>query len=102
MRSFYYMGDLIDGLMRLMDTHDKVTGPVNSGNPTEFSMLELSSMVIECTGSRSRIIHRPQRRPDISQANQLLSWYPRTPLKEGLIKTIAYFEKMLTKRFARC
>jgi UDP-glucuronate decarboxylase len=101
-RAFCYVGDLIDGLVRLMGTRDEVTGPVNIGNPNEFSILELASTVIELTGSRSRIIHRPlpqddprQRRPDISQANQLLSWAPRTSLNDGLIKTISYFEELL-------
>jgi UDP-glucuronate decarboxylase len=101
-RAFCYVDDLIDGLMRLMGTRDEVTGPVNIGNPNEFSILELASTVIELTGSRSRIVHRPlpqddprQRRPDISQANQLLLWTPRISLKDGLIKTIAYFDELL-------
>ncbi len=101
-RAFCYVDDLIDGLMRLMGTRDQVTGPVNIGNPNEFSILELASTVIELTGSRSRIVHRPlpqddprQRRPDISQANRLLSWTPRISLEDGLIKTIAYFDKLL-------
>jgi UDP-glucuronate decarboxylase len=102
-RSFCYVDDLIDGLVRLMDTQDGITGPLNIGNPTEFSILDLASTVIKLTGSRSRIVHRPlpeddprQRQPDISQANKLLAWAPRTSLKEGLIKTIAYFEDLLT------
>jgi UDP-glucuronate decarboxylase len=101
-RSFCYVEDLIDGLVGLMATKDGVTGPVNIGNPVEFSIIELATTIIGLTGSRSHIVHRPrpeddprQRRPDISQANQLLSWIPRTPLKEGLIKTIAYFQEML-------
>jgi UDP-glucuronate decarboxylase len=101
-RSFCYVDDLIDGLMRLMGTRDEVTGPVNIGNPDEFSILELATTVIKLTGSRSRIVHRPlpqddprQRRPDISQANQLLSWGPRTSLDDGLNRTISYFEKLL-------
>ena len=101
-RSFCYVADLIEGLVRLMGTEDAVTGPVNIGNPSEFSILELAETVIEMTGSRSRIVHRPlpendprQRRPDISRAQELLAWTPRTPLKEGLIRTIAYFEKLL-------
>jgi len=101
-RSFCYVDDLVDGLMRLMATKDQITGPINIGNPTEFSMLQLASTVIEMTGSRSRVVHRPlpendprQRRPDISRAQELLSWSPRTQLKEGLIRTIAYFEKLL-------
>src|SRR5258707_1833341 len=97
-RAFCYVDDLIDGLVRLMGTRDEVTGPVNIGNPDEFSILELATTVIALTGSRSRIVHRPlpqddprQRRPDISQANQLLSWAPHISLNDGLIKTISYF-----------
>ncbi len=91
-----------------MATKDQVTGPINIGNPTEFSMLELASTVIEMTGSRSRVVHRPlpendprQRRPDISRAQEILSWSPRTQLKEGLIRTIAYFEKLLSENDVR-
>jgi UDP-glucuronate decarboxylase len=101
-RSFCYVDDLIDGLMRLMATDDAVRGPINIGNPTEFSILELASVVVDLTGSRSRVVHRPlpendprQRRPDISRAHELLSWTPTTALKEGLIQTIAYFEQLL-------
>jgi UDP-glucuronate decarboxylase len=104
-RSFCYVDDLIDGLVRLMMTEDAVTGPVNIGNPTEFTILELAIHVIEMTGSRSRIVHLPlpqddprQRQPDISRARELLSWTPRTPQKEGLVRTIAYFEKLLTDK----
>ena len=107
-RSFCYVDDLIDGLIRLMATKDQVTGPVNIGNPTEFSMLQLATMIIEMTGSRSRIVHRPlpendprQRRPDISRAQELLSWKPRTELREGLKRTIAYFEKLLAENSIR-
>ena len=107
-RSFCYVDDLIDGLMRLMDTPDEVTGPINIGNPVEFSMLELASLVIELTGSRSKIVHRPkpeddprQRRPDISQAKTALDWAPKTPLKEGLKKTIDYFDKLLADQGVR-
>jgi UDP-glucuronate decarboxylase len=102
-RSFCYVDDMIDGFGRLMATADSVTGPVNIGNPTEFSILELATLVIEQIGTRSKIVRRPlpeddpkQRRPDISRAQELLSWAPRTPLKEGLIQTIAYFEKLLS------
>ncbi len=101
-RSFCYVDDLIDGLVRLMNTADNVTGPINLGNPKEFTILELASVVIDLTGSRSRIVHRPrpqddprQRRPDISKADDLLGWAPQTPLREGLIKTIAYFDDLL-------
>ena len=102
-RSFCYVDDMIEGFARLMATADSVTGPVNIGNPTEFSILELAALVIELIGARSKIVHRPlpeddpkQRRPAISRAQELLSWAPRTPLKEGLIQTIAYFEKLLS------
>jgi UDP-glucuronate decarboxylase len=107
-RSFCYVDDLIDGLVRLMATRAEVTGPVNIGNPTEFSMLELATMVIDLTGSRSRIVHRPrpeddprQRRPDISKARDLMAWSPPTPLNEGLRRTIAYFEQLLSDRTLR-
>ena len=101
-RSFCYVDDLIDGLVKLMASPDSVTGPINIGNPDEFSMLELASMVIEITGSRSRIVHRAlpaddpkQRRPDISKASDLLSWSPTIPLPTGLKRTIEYFDRML-------
>ena len=104
-RSFCYVDDLIDGLMRLMATPDSVTGPVNLGNPDEFSMLDLASIVIELTGSRSRIVHRAlpaddpkQRRPDISKAYDLLSWSPAIPLRAGLKRTIEYFDQILTRQ----
>ncbi len=107
-RSFCYVDDLIDGLVRLMATRAEATGPVNIGNPTEFSMLELAAMVIDLTGSHSRIVHRPrpeddprQRRPDISKARDLMAWSPPTPLKEGLRRTIAYFEQLLSDRTLR-
>jgi UDP-glucuronate decarboxylase len=102
-RAFCYVDDLIDGLIKLMATDESVTGPINIGNPGEFSILQLATMVVDMTGSRSRTVHRPlpqndprQRRSDISRAQELLSWQPRTPLKEGLIRTIAYFEKLLS------
>jgi UDP-glucuronate decarboxylase len=102
-RSFCYVDDMIDGLNRLMATDDAVTGPINIGNPAEFSIRELASTVIEMIGARSKIVHRPlpeddprQRRPDIARAQELLSWSPRTPLKDGLKRTIAYFEKLLS------
>jgi len=102
-RSFCYVDDLIDGLVRLMDTADDVTGPINIGNPKEFTVLELASLVIELTGSHSRIAHRRrpqddprQRRPDISKADDLLGWAPHLQLREGLSKTIQYFEDLLS------
>jgi len=107
-RSFCYVDDLIDGLIKLMGTSNEVTGPVNIGNPDEFSILELASAVIDLTGSSSRIVRTPlpqddprQRRPDISTANQALRWTPRTKLKDGLVKTIAYFEQLLSDQGLR-
>jgi UDP-glucuronate decarboxylase len=107
-RSFCYVDDLIDGLIRLMNTSDDVTGPINIGNPTEFNMLGLASLVIELTGSRSRIVHRQlpqddprQRRPDISKAKDALGWTPQMPLREGLIRTIEYFEGQLSDQTVR-
>jgi UDP-glucuronate decarboxylase len=101
-RSFCYVDDMIDALVRLMNSTDDVTGPINIGNPDEFTMLELAAMVIELTASRSRIVHRPlpqddprQRRPDISKANDVLGWAPRTALRDGLTRTIGYFEELL-------
>jgi len=98
-RSFCYVDDLVEGLLRLMATGDDVTGPMNLGNPREFTILKLAEMVIEQTGSRSAIERRPlpsddpkQRRPDITLAKDTLSgWEPSTPLEMGLRKTIAYF-----------
>jgi UDP-glucuronate decarboxylase len=107
-RSFCYVDDLIDGLRRLMASPDSVTGPINIGNPTEFSIMQLASEVLELTGSRSRIVRRPipqddprQRRPDIAKAKETLNWSPHTPLKEGLIRTIAYFERLLSDQGVR-
>ena len=101
-RSFCYVDDLVDGLMCLMGTPDEITGPVNLGNPGEFTIRELAEEVIELTGSSSRIIHLPlpvddprQRRPDISKANELFGWKPTVGLRDGLLKTIAYFERLL-------
>jgi UDP-glucuronate decarboxylase len=107
-RSFCYVDDLVDGLIRLMGTSRDVTGPVNIGNPDEFSILELASTVISLTGSSSKIIHKPlpqddprQRRPDISMADKELSWAPKTKLKEGLVQTIAYFDSLLSDQALR-
>jgi UDP-glucuronate decarboxylase len=101
-RSFCYVDDLISGLTRMMDTPNEITGPVNLGNPAELSILEIAQTILDLTGSRSRIVHRPlpqddpkQRRPDISEADRVLGWRPTVPLREGLRKTIAYFEEML-------
>jgi len=107
-RSFCYVDDLIDGLVRLMATPAEVTGPLNIGNPAEFTIMELATLVISLVGSRSRIVHRPlpendpkQRQPDISLAHDLLDWKPDIPLKEGLTKTIAYFERLLAEQDLR-
>ena len=101
-RSFCFVDDLVQGLMRLMDSPDAVTGPVNLGNPGEFTILELAKQVIAMTGSRSRIVHMPlpeddpkQRRPDISRAFDLLGWEPKIRLEDGLKRTVAYFDALL-------
>jgi UDP-glucuronate decarboxylase len=101
-RSFCYADDLVDGLVRLMGSAENVIGPINIGNPTEFTIVELASQVIELARSRSRIVHRPlpqddprQRRPDISKAQDILGWTPRVALKDGLVRTIAYFDELL-------
>jgi UDP-glucuronate decarboxylase len=101
-RSFCYVDDLVAGMMALMDTSADVTGPINIGNPVEFTMRELAELVRELLGSSVELVHRPlpqddprQRQPDISQAKDKLSWEPRVPLKEGLAKTIAYFDALL-------
>ncbi len=98
-RSFCYVDDLIDGIVSMMATDKSVSGPVNLGNPNEFTMLELASKVIELTNSSSKIVHKPlpqddprQRQPDISKAKEILNWQPKVELKEGLLKTINYFE----------
>ncbi|MBK4722837.1 NAD-dependent epimerase/dehydratase family protein, partial [Azospirillum sp. YIM DDC1] len=98
-RSFCYVDDLIEGMIRLMDSAPEVTGPVNIGNPGEFTMLELAELVVALTGSRSVIEHRPlpqddpkQRRPDITKAKALLDWEPTIPLRDGLERTIHYFK----------
>ena len=107
-RSFCYVDDLIDGLVRLMGTPAGITGPVNIGNPTEFKIIELAEMVVGMIGSHSRIVRRAlpendpkQRQPDISVANELLGWRPRVQLKEGLVKTIAYFDQLLSDNILR-
>ncbi|MCK5295350.1 MAG: GDP-mannose 4,6-dehydratase, partial [Alphaproteobacteria bacterium] len=104
-RSFCYVSDLIDGFIRLMLAPDDVTGPINLGNPTEFTMLELAQKVIDITGSKSKLIYKPlpaddpkQRCPDITLAKEKLDWEPVVPLEEGLKKTIAYFDKLLSEK----
>ena len=101
-RSFCYVDDLIEGFVRLMKADDDVTGPINFGNPGEFTVRELAEMVIEMTGSRSRIEFKAlpqddplQRKPDITKAREKFGWHPTIPLAEGLEKTIAFFEKRL-------
>ena len=101
-RSFCYVDDLIDGFLALMDTDDEVTGPVNLGNPNEFTILELAQTVIALTGSKSELVNNPlpsddplQRQPDIDAAKSLLGWEPGIQLEEGLKSTIDYFAGML-------
>ncbi|RUT34824.1 SDR family oxidoreductase [Arsenicitalea aurantiaca] len=101
-RSFCYVDDLIEGFVRLMAAEPAVEGPVNLGNPGEFTIAELAAEIIALTGSRSRLVHRPlptddprQRRPDIGRARALLDWSPRIALREGLTRTIAHFEAVL-------
>jgi UDP-glucuronate decarboxylase len=101
-RAFCYVDDLIDGLVRLMGTPETVTGPINLGNPAEFSIRALAEEVIGLIGSSSRIVYMPlpaddprQRRPDISKANELLDWRPTVQLRDGLRETVGYFERLL-------
>lgn len=101
-RSFQYVDDLIEGMIRLMNSPDDFTGPVNVGNPGEFTILQLAQKVIELTGSSSRLVFMPlpqddpiQRQPDISLAKEKLGWEPKVSLDEGLAKTIAYFQNLL-------
>lgn len=101
-RSFCYVDDLIEGTLRLMSSPGDVTGPVNLGNPTECTVLELAETVIRLTGSASRIEHRPlpqddpqQRRPDIGRARALLGWQPTMALEDGLARTIDYFRGVI-------
>jgi UDP-glucuronate decarboxylase len=102
-RSFCYVDDLIEGFLRLMNASSEVTGPINIGNPTEFTILELAELVLSLTGSRSPIIRMPlpqddpvHRRPDISKARNMLKWEPKVQLREGLSRTIDYFDRLLT------
>src|SRR5687767_15060112 len=102
-RSFCYVDDMIEGIVKLMATPDELTGPVNLGNPAEFSIRELAERILALTGSRSRIEHKPlpeddprRRQPDIALARKVLGWAPRTVLETGLRPTIEYFERMLS------
>jgi UDP-glucuronate decarboxylase len=104
-RAFCFVDDLIDGFLRLMAAADHVTGPVNLGNPCETSVAELAELILALTGSRSSITRRAlpaddpvQRCPDITLASSLLAWQPTTPLADGLTRTIAYFDKLLSER----
>jgi len=101
-RSFCYVDDLIEGMLRLMDTPTDFIGPVNVGNPKEFSMLELAQLVLRLVGGKSKVEHKPlptddprQRQPDIALAKQALDWQPAVALEDGLKETIAYFRKLL-------
>jgi UDP-glucuronate decarboxylase len=102
-RSFCYVDDLVRALMSLMGTSEEVTGPINLGNPNEFTMLQLAQLILELTNSSSRIVYKPlpaddpkQRQPNIEKAQQLLSWQPAVQLREGLVQTIKYFDDLLT------
>ena len=101
-RSFCYVDDLVDGLIRLMNSPEDVTGPINLGNPEEYSMLDLAKLVIELTGSASEIVHKPlpaddptRRRPDITKAQEVLGWKPTTPVRQGIGRAIDYFRRVL-------
>ncbi len=101
-RSFCYVDDLIEGFLRLMDTDPSFSGPVNLGNPVEFTMIELAQNILKLTGSGSKLVHNPlpaddpkQRRPDITLAKEALDWQPQVPLAEGLRPTIAHFEGLM-------
>ena len=100
-RSFCYVDELVQGLLRLMSSREGFTGPVNIGNPVEFTIRELAELVIEMTGARSKLVQRPlpsddptQRKPDISLARAELDWEPSIALREGLVKTIDYFRQL--------
>ena len=106
-RSFCYQSDLIDAFVRMMATPEEVTGPINTGNPIEFTIRELAERVIDLTGSSSKIVYEPlpsddptQRQPDITKAKQVLGWEPVVQLEEGLKKTIPYFEDLLARGLA--
>jgi UDP-glucuronate decarboxylase len=101
-RSFQYVDDLVEGMIRMMATRDEFTGPVNIGNPNEFTILQLAERVIELTNSKSKIVRMPlppddptQRQPNIELAKKELNWEPKIQLNEGLIKTIEYFASIV-------
>jgi UDP-glucuronate decarboxylase len=100
-RSFCYVDDLVAGFMAFMDTAPEVSGPINLGNPVEFTIRELAELVVEMTGSKSELVFRPlpqddpmQRKPDITRARESLGWEPSIPLRQGLVKTIEYFAEI--------
>jgi UDP-glucuronate decarboxylase len=102
-RAFCYVDDMIDGFIRMMATDDEITGPINLGNPVELPMLRLAERIIGLTGSKSSLVHRPlptddpvQRCPDFGKAREILGWEPNVPLDEGLTRTIAYFDRLLS------
>jgi UDP-glucuronate decarboxylase len=104
-RSFCYVDDLVHGLISLMETPDSVTGPINIGNPNEFTIRQLAENVIDLTGAKSKLVFRPlpqddprQRQPDIAKARDILKWEPSVELRDGLSKTIAYFDALLADR----
>jgi UDP-glucuronate decarboxylase len=104
-RSFCYVDDMIKAFIRVMATPDDFTGPINIGNPGEFTMLELAEMVIKLTGSKSKLVFKPlpaddprQRQPDITLAQSKLDWVPKVPLEEGLRRTIAYFQNIVQEK----
>lgn len=101
-RSFQYVDDMVEAMIRMMATDDSFVGPVNTGNPGEFTMLELANLILELTGSKSKLVFKPlpsddpkQRKPDISLAQEKLGWEPKIQLREGLTETIAYFDSIL-------
>jgi len=107
-RSFCYVDDMIEGLIRLNDSPDDFTGPVNLGNPQEFTILELANLIIDMTKSRSKIVFKPlpdddplQRQPDITLAKKVLKWQPQVSLEDGLKETIRYFKKLLSDPHAK-
>lgn len=101
-RSFCYVDDLVDAMVRMMGTDDSVTGPINTGNPVEFTIKQLAETVVDMVNTGSRVVYQPlpvddpkQRRPDITKARDILGWEPKVQLREGLAKTIDYFESQL-------
>jgi UDP-glucuronate decarboxylase len=104
-RSFQYVSDLVEGMVRMMATGDSCTGPINIGNPGEFTMLELAHEILDITGSKSKIVYLPlpaddpvKRKPDITLAREKLDgWEPVVPLREGLLKTVEYFDRLLSE-----